>query len=283
MKTCMFTGMFRNESFETAVKNAALLGFDAIEIRYHASHFEPDESESSLKEKAKYIRDAGLEVAEIYTFTGGFSTKSDAECEKELETFRREAEAACILGTDMVKISSGGPNAFLAKPYHFEKSAEWLARAADIAERNHLRISLEIHNGSLVEDIDHALQLIRMIGRDSVGLIHDAGNMYITGEEYGEHSVERLGDHLFHVHVKDVLRVSDPSLPNYFTNITPRGEESFRLTALNEGGVDHLPMLRALKKRNYQGYISLEANISMDAMEMAKHEYRELQNMLKQL
>lgn len=279
----MFTGMFRNDTFETCIKNAASIGFDAVEIRFAPPHFNVQDNNKTLKEKSDIIQNYGLEVAEIYTFIGGFSTKTNQECEQEVESFRYQAEAAKLLGANMIKISPGGPNAFLAKPEHFERSARWISKLANIAKAYNLRITLEIHNESLVEDITHALQLLQMIQEDSVGLIHDAGNMYITGEDYGEDSVKRLGSHLFHVHIKDVLRTDDTKALDFFYNTTFRGKEGFRLTALNEGGVDHLPMLRALKKNNYQGYLSLEANLTMDSMVMAKHEFAELQKMLHEL
>ena len=69
------------------------------------------------------------------------------------------------------------------------------------------RIVLEIHNQSLVETTDSALRLLDLIGDDQVGLIHDAGNMYITDTEFGEESVRHLGSRLFHVHIKDERRI----------------------------------------------------------------------------
>ena len=280
MKTCMFTGMFRRESFETAVENAAKIGYDAVEIRYAPDHFPSGLTDEEIRARGAHIRTLGLEVAEVYGFAGGFSTRSDAECEEQLPLFARLLEVADMLGTDLVKIECGGPHAFLAKPWHFAKSADYIARLARMAKDASKRVALEIHNGSLVEDISHALAFLDQIGADNVGLIHDAGNMYITGEDYGEASVRWLGKRLFHVHVKDVLRVQDASLPDTFVNRTKNGEELFRLTPLGEGGADHAPLMRALKRTGYTGYLSTEANLSMDAMEMALHEYSVLRHLI---
>lgn len=283
MKTCMFTGMFRRERFETAIENAAKIGYDAVEIRYAPDHFPPELTDSEIRARGAHIRALGLEVAEIYGFAGGFSMKSDEECEKQLPLFARLLEVADMLGTDLVKIECGGPNAFLAKPWHFEKSAYYIARLARMAKDASMCIALEIHNGSLIEDVSHALAFLDQIGADNVGFIHDAGNMYITGEDYGEASVRWLGRHLFHVHVKDVLRVQDASLSDTFANRTKNGEELFRLTPLGEGGADHAPLIRALKRAGYTGYLSTEANLSMDAMEMTLHEYKALRRLMDEV
>ena len=72
--------------------------------------------------------------------------------------------------------------------------------------------------------------------------------MYITAIDYGEKSVESLGDKLFHVYVKDGLRIEDESLPGSFRNLTIKGDELFQQQMLGYGSVDHLPLFRALKK-----------------------------------
>lgn len=280
MKSCMFTGMFRRESFEECVAHAVEIGYEAVEVRYAAPHFTQDTSAWLIARRGDMIRDAGLEVAQLYGFAGRFSTLGEDECAQQLDELRREFQVARLLKTDMVKIECGGPNAFLANERHFDNSARWIRTAAAMAADEGMRLSLEIHNGSLVEDIDSALRLWSMIGCKNVGFIHDAGNMYITGENFGAPSVERLGEKLFHVHVKDVLRVNDSGARDVFTNLTRHGEEMFALVPLGQGGADHGELFSALNERGYSGFVSTEANLSMHAMEMTLHEYAALKKLM---
>lgn len=276
MKRCMFTGMFRRRSFDEAIRLAAEIGYEAVEIRMAAPHFTQDMDRAAYRARGADIAARGLEVAGLYSFVGNFSTCSDAEAREGVEKCEQLIEQAVWLGARMVKIGTGGPNAFLAEAYHFEKSAFYLRRCADLAASAGVRIALEIHNESLIEDLGHALKLHAMIGRDNVGFIHDAGNMFITGEDFGAESVRRLGVALFHVHVKDVARESDAALPDTFRNRTKRGDELFRLVPLGQGGADHRPLFAALRANGYRGYVSTEANLTMDDIEMTRHEYGEL-------
>lgn len=280
MKTCMFTGMFRNRGFDEAVRLAAEIGYQGVEVRLAPDHFTPEMTDAEIMRRADLIRSLGLGVASLYAFSGNFSTASDEECESNVEAFARQMEIARILGTDMVKIGCGGPNAFLAEEYHFMKSAFWLRRCADLARPAGIRLVIEIHNSSLAEDLDGADKLYELVGRDNLGFIHDAGNMYITGEDFGAESVRRLGARLFHVHVKDVARVSEEGLPGGFRDLTRRGRELFQLVPLGRGGADHRPLIRALKASGYTGYLSTEANLPINDIEMVRHEFAELSRMI---
>ncbi|TMV44686.1 hypothetical protein FE783_31500 [Paenibacillus mesophilus] len=53
-------------------------------------------------------------------------------------------------------------------------------KCAEAAYAQGEKIVLEIHNNSLVETVESGLRLVNMVGAGSIGLIHDAGNMYIT-------------------------------------------------------------------------------------------------------
>lgn len=46
----------------------------------------------------------------------------------------------------MVRVSPGGPNAFMAHDYHYAKAAYWLNRCAEEAKAHQVDIVLEIHN-----------------------------------------------------------------------------------------------------------------------------------------
>ena len=76
----------------------------------------------------------------------------------------------------MIRISCGGPNAFYQKTTTMKKLLIGYKNVHRLM--NMIKIIMEIHNNSLIETADSALRLLDMIDRN-VGLIHDAGNMYI--------------------------------------------------------------------------------------------------------
>ena len=60
------------------------------------------------------------------------------------------------------------------------------------------------------------------------------------------------------------------------------GAGRFKRAPLNQGNVGHLSLFRALKQMGYDGYLSREASGGDDPVAVAKHEYAELQKLLKQ-
>ncbi len=156
--------------------------------------------------------------------------------------------------------------------------AAWIAQACDAAAARGARIATEIHFGQYCETTDMACRLIDRVNRPNFGVIHDAGNMHITGDSYGAESVRRLGDRIFHVHVKDMVKTApdDPTAHEY-----PAGR--FKRAPLNQGNVDHLSLFRALARAGYKGYLSCEATGGDDPAAVARHEYAEMRKLLAQV
>ncbi|WP_036718342.1 sugar phosphate isomerase/epimerase [Paenibacillus sp. JCM 10914] len=258
MRLAAFSGALIDYSIHEAMAITADLGFDGIEIACREPHLSPASSLERVREMRNIAEGYGLEIPVLAGYMGHFSTISDAECEVAYDQFQALLERAEILESNMVRVFPGGPNAFLAADYHYEKAAFWIRKCAEQASAAGKRIVLEIHNISLIETEVSARRLIQMIDHDSVGLIHDAGNMYITDTEFGEESVRGLGRDLLHVHIKDEKRIREGGAPGSFKNVTRHGNEFFMQCRLGEGDVDHSGLLRELKAQAYDGWLTLE-------------------------
>ncbi|GIP06525.1 sugar phosphate isomerase/epimerase family protein [Paenibacillus lautus] len=258
MKIAAFSGSLIDYSIHEAMSITAELGFDGIEIACREPHLSPEASLPRVREMKALADGHGLEIPALAGYMGHFSTSGDAECAGAYDQFMGLLERAVMLEAGMIRIFQGGPNAFLAEDYHYAKAAFWIRKCAEEARAAGKRIVLEIHNQSLVETTDSALRLLDLIGDDQVGLIHDAGNMYITDTEFGEESVRQLGSRLFHVHIKDERRIGQGGAPGTFKNLTRHGEEFFLQCRLGEGEVDHGGLLRGLREQRYAGWLTLE-------------------------
>ncbi len=258
MRIAAFSGSLIDYDLKEAMAVSASLGFDGIEIACREPHLHPDMPLMQVREIKSAAEDHGLAIPALAGYMGHFSTAQAEACAAEYDRFMELLERSVLLESDMIRVFPGGPNAFLAEPEHYEKAAYWIRRCADEARKAGKRIALEIHNLSLVETVDGALHLSDLVGRDNVGFIHDAGNMYITDTGYGEESVRQLGSRLFHVHIKDEKRIASAGAPGTFKNLTRHGEESFLQCRLGEGEVDHGGLLRGLKESGYDGWLTLE-------------------------
>lgn len=258
MKLAAFSGSLMDYSIHEAMGICAELGFNGIEIACREPHLSPETSLPRVREMKRIADGHGLAIPALAGYMGHFSTSGDDDCAVAYDQFMELLERAVMLDIEMLRIFQGGPNAFLAEDYHYAKAAHWIRKCAEEARTAGKRIVLEIHNQSLVETTDSALRLLDLIGEDHVGVIHDAGNMYITDTDYGEESVRQLGSRLFHVHIKDEQRIGQVGAPGTFKNLTRHGEEFFLQCRLGEGEVDHSGLLRGLRQQQYQGWLTLE-------------------------
>ncbi|CAM3722844.1 sugar phosphate isomerase/epimerase family protein [Marinicrinis lubricantis] len=280
MKIASFSGAMINYSMHEAMEITKRAGLDGIEIACREPHLSAETSYERVREMKRLAMDLGLQIPALAGYMGNFSTSSDAECEKAYHEFVHMLEWADLLEAELIRIFQGGPNAFLAEAYHYEKAAWWLNRCAIAAKKHDKKIVLEIHNNSLVETADTALKLLGMIGQENVGVIHDAANMYITDTDYGRDSVFKLRGRLFHVHVKDEMRIDQAGAPGTFVNRTRHGEEHFLQCRLGEGAVDHQPLLTVLQEIGYGGWITLECFAPYPAEDNLVHDLQAVRSML---
>ena len=280
MKIAVFSGPLLDYSAREAMELAAGSGYAGIELACREPHLSPATSVPRVREMKRIADHYGLAIPALGGYAGRFSESGDDECRREFEDFCRLLEHAGRLEADMVRIFQGGPNAFLAADYHYEKAAYWLRRCAAEARKHGKRIVLEIHNVSLIETADSALRLLDMVGEERVGLIHDAANMYIADTDYGRESVKRLGRRLFHVHVKDIKRIERAGGPGTFRNVTRHGEEAFRQCLLGEGEVDHSGLIAGLRETGYDGWMTLECFAPVPPEEQIVHDLAVLRRWL---
>ncbi len=281
MKTSIFTLIFANRTIEEAIKLAKEIGYDGVELWGREPHISADTSVERAKEIRRILDYYELEIPSIGSYVGEFSVISDAECNKSIEELEKYLNLMEILRCDLIRVNCGGPNAFLAQDYHYNKALYWMDKCAELAKQYNKKIAMEIHNGGLVENLEAASKFIRSLNKDNVGFIHDAGNMYITDTDYGKKSVNVLGDKIFHVHVKDELRVNDDKLSGAFHNRTIYGDEIFQHRLLGEGAVDHIPLFKGLLEIGYKGFLSCECHAALPDIERASRELREIKNQIK--
>ncbi len=280
MKTSLFTLVMKNHSLEEVIEALARIGYDGIEPRGAEPHLAVDTPVERVKEICTLLDDAGLRTSCLATYTGGYSRKTDPECQQELDNLAKFLEFARILGCDLVRHGAGGPSPRQASQEQFERGVEWMQKAGDLAASAGCRLAIELHHGGLAESADDAHRLLKAVNRDNVGVILDPGNMYISHADYGEKAVGLLGDRIFHVHVKDELRVGSIIDSSCFA----AGDEFYQHKLLGQGAVDHVPAFRALKELGYTGYLSCECHgPAEDQVAVAEHEYTELKRQLSLL
>jgi L-ribulose-5-phosphate 3-epimerase len=194
-------------AFDEMCRDVAAAGFRTIEVwRGHAWHATIDEASASELRQTL----ARHELTPV-SYAGGLSGP-------EAEAMMR---ATRLLGIDLV--AGGLP----------------LERAPEIARlaRNHqVRIGIENHPER------HADEVLAKIGDngDVMGACVDTGWWLTQGYDPAA-AIRALGQHLFHVHLKDI-----------------RAAGKHETCALGDGLLDVAEVLAALREVGYDGYLSVE-------------------------
>jgi sugar phosphate isomerase/epimerase len=283
MHTALFTKVLEDRSVPECLEIAADIGYDGIEILCDGSVFPPEETSAAVERIAETAASVDVDVVGLYTHTGQYVDADDESRWEEIEALERYCEIAAELDCSFVVHHEGGPSPTVATAADYATAAEWYARAADRAAEYGLDLGIEIHPNSLAETVRSTLTLLTLIDRHNVGAIHDAGNMFITGTDYGPESVITLGEDLLHVHVKDLEPASDTG-PSTFHIDTPAGERRYRHTLLTEGAVDHRPLFGALKAHGYEGGVTCECHSTPSTdrtdRDIARHEHETVRSLL---
>jgi len=277
-KIALFSSMFKSMTLDTAIQQAAAVGYDGIEIAagFGTTHLDVNCTAERAREIKRVAADHRLALVLIYTGLGGNILAGEKQRAEGLEGVDRFLAIADEMACKMIKVTAGRLKNSAYRDDEARTVADWLAAASDRAARHGVRLVAEIHFGQYCETSTMARRLIDLVNRPNFGVIHDAGNMHITGDRYGAEAVRLLGDRIFHVHVKDMVQApADDKLAHDY----PAGR--FKRAPLNQGNVDHRSLFLALRQMGYQGYLSCEATGGDDPLGVAKYELAEMRKLLR--
>lgn len=126
--------------------------------------------------------------------------------------------------------------------------------AADAAADAGVKLVHQCHTLSLFETVESILQTLEKINRPNFGLIYEPANLELCGQPYAE-AIEQLAPHLFNVYLQNQKLKSDGAVT---LDTWCRGPSSFDIVPIHEpGGVDFEAVFAALKKVDYDGYVTV--------------------------
>jgi sugar phosphate isomerase/epimerase len=256
MKFAVFTVSLPDWTPEEAVRELAEQGWDGIEWRvvdqapaagdigfwqgnrctWPASTFEQD-----VPRIKELTQQAGLGIPSIGTYV-----KSD-----ELDAIESLMRGAAALGVTQMRVQTGkpGPEGYRAA---FAQRRKEFQAVAELSRTYGVRALIELHHQSLISSASAAARFVDGFDPETVGVIHDIGNMLREGYEYDPWSLEILGEHLAHVHVKNAVprpeRVEDANRTHWTWEWTP----------MRQGVADYDLLFSSLARIGYDGWVTVE-------------------------
>jgi sugar phosphate isomerase/epimerase len=256
MKFAVFTASLPEWTPEEAVAELAAQGWDGIEWRVVDQEPSPDGTPgfwkgnlctlpfSTFEQDAPRIREltesAGLGMPSIGPY---------ARCD-DLAAVESLMRGAVALGVPQLRVPLGMLEPGEGYRETFEQRRKEYAAVADLARSYGVKALIELHHNTLISSASAAARFVDGFDPQAVGVIHDIGNMLREGYERELWSLEILGEHLAHVHVKNAVPVATP------------GEHetswAWQWTPMRHGVADFGALFAALRQIGYDGWVSSE-------------------------
>jgi sugar phosphate isomerase/epimerase len=225
---------------ETVAASANAAGFSGLSMRASVLHI--SSSVSRVAAVRQLLDGFGLRVSMV---TGDLPLAiNNSEATAVLRNITPYLDLATALGSNLVRVMM-----------HNETDIDEARRASDIAAERGIRLSHQMHWGSLFETVDGALETIRRVDRPNFGVTYEPANLLACGEDYGPYTIARLAPHIFNAYFQNIRL--DPESPVIFETRS-RGAVGVRFVPLNDPlGIDPTLLLQALKLEGYDGWISI--------------------------
>jgi sugar phosphate isomerase/epimerase len=238
------------------------MGFAAVEVGV-----DEQASAASARELASEIRDAGLAIGCVRAGGALAHARSGPDARRRLECAIQYAAwvGAEIVNTALVSPPThpGGPGVQRQGETVSQGASRTAGEADFAAEAEHLReygrraadagvrISIEVHQGSIADCSWATLHLLDLVGLESVGANPDLGNIYWHydyPEETSEAAIVALAPRSVYWHCKNLRRVHVPDLHRSF----------FQRVPLPDGDIDYRFAISAMVSARYDGYLAVE-------------------------
>jgi sugar phosphate isomerase/epimerase len=263
---------------------ARRVGFEAVEMEDRWANAE-QMSSAELVELRAAAQDAGVTLTLKLHHRDLHSPEVAAANEASV---RRAIEVAETLGAPIVSI--GLPTApavaeavarRLGRPWNgsgsdvadeaFTRTAAALRRLADTAADAGVDLTVELHQGSIVDTSSRLLRLLDLVDYANVGANPDIANTLQTvpppGETWRE-ALEALAPRANYWHVKNLRKIELPGRPPVLQR-----------RALHEGEIDYRWAVSVMHAASFDGYVVVEGPGSGDhmrAVEEGRHYLRYL-------
>ena len=187
--------------------------------------------------------------------------KEEFKLMREQMDLFKDCKSPCIVFAEVTNSVQGDPKTPLSKKPKLSED-EWkllISRINEISKMmidENMPLAYHHHMGTVIETEEETRRLIESTS-DSVKLLIDTGHMLFAGGNSIK-LTEDFMERIIHVHCKDIRKnVLEKSLKNDSTFRQAFLDGVF--TVPGDGCIDYKPFLTVLKKRNYEGWLVVEA------------------------
>lgn len=288
MKTCVssysFSGAIRDGRYNqlTLIEKAKEMGFDAIEFTDLCPPEGITESEYALMLRKESER-VGLPIA---SYTIGANFINCENFDEEVKRLKNKVDIAALLGAKVMRHDAtdgfrGIEHSFKGFDQALPILAEGCRKVTEYAAEKGISTMVENH-GYFSQESTRVEKLVNAVNNPNFGLLVDVGN-FACADDYSPVAVGRVAPYAKHVHVKDFYVRSGNGINPGRGFFMSRGGNYLRGAIVGQGDIPVLQCLRALKRENYDGYVSIEFEGMEECVEAISAGLENLKNFINML
>lgn len=265
------------------------IGFDGMELSLDAAGG-LGATEPAVGELRGELEASGTPCVAI---RGGGALCIPAIADHNRRSLEKAVEIAHWMGAEIVNTSlsstprdprhpgpiNGGPvsegSSRLATSDDFDKTALALREVGEQAGAYGLKVAIEVHQHSIVDNSWSALRVLELADSSYVFANPDLGNVfwnYDEPEETAEEAILALAPHSAYWHCKNLRRINVPEIDrSYFVRVP-----------LPDGDLDYRFAISAMVDAGYDGYLAVEGATAGDAIGADRRSFEYVKGVLQE-
>lgn len=254
MKLGLCTIAFEEEPVDFAIRLAAQVGFEGVEI-WGKAHLPLEAADAEVGRIAQLARDKGLEIP-VYGSYVRFGLVDKPAAEVEVET-ARALHISKLLGAPFLRVWMGSKGTDAMTAGDWGKAVSDLRLASRLASDAGITLILEMHDNCYTDTAEATLRLMQEVASE-----HVKANFQVcfgAGADDPWESFQTVKDYIANVHVQN------------------RVER--KIVRLQEGDVDYRPIIQALRDSWFNGFLEIEF-VRAPKVESLISDYRYLRSLL---
>jgi len=281
MKLAFSTNAYTNYTLAESIAAIANLGYSGVEILCDTPHWYPGRvSPREVNKISCLLKQAGLSISNLNVNTANCYSSSSAtqntfepslsNANKELREWRLNYTIDAIrladsIGAKTISVTSGLPQAGYERHQSLGFFVDSLKTICAEGSKFGVNVGIEYEPGLLVERASDALEIIKSVDSDCLGVNFDIGHSYLVNENPTE-TVNLLAGRVWNVHIEDIKK-----------------QKHFHLVP-GDGDVPLKEYLQSLKRTGYEKYLTVELyTYPHKPNEVGRRALDYLQNLVKQL
>jgi sugar phosphate isomerase/epimerase len=265
-KILMHTWTFRTYPAESALRAAARLGYDGIEL-WTGGHYGVEGLIEKKEQISEALKKIGVPMVAV-TFGSPATSRKVEERKAGISKFRSLIGVLKDLGVSIINTSPGSPPSKNASEDDYKLASEYFSEIGDYLRGEDLTLALEMHMGVLTDVAASTAKLLKLIDNRKIVANWDPGNMYATeGAESPSEAFQIVKNFIGYMHIKNCKKI---------------GEEYVWSTSVEDGDLDFNKIFSMLRSIDYGGPLCIEYSGLGDPNVVASKDIKYIKGLLKE-